>query len=183
MGNLLPTTQPFWFHLSFYSSLYKLINRRVWIKKVSFFIFCIAGALSAFHTAAIKHPGALGSLFSFWRPKQTPSYPLQMRLPFCLAPATAAKRRSWCHLPSGLNLHLRVYAQTCSVTLFLGPSQAGEAAASVSIFQHPSAPCLISTAWLGWWMGPASLRSDGVQTGCAMHFICFKDSCEAQAKL
>lgn len=140
--------QPFWFHLSFYSSLYKLINRRVWIKKVSFFIFCIAGALSAFHTAAIKHPGAPSSLF-FWRLKQTPSYPLRMRLPSCLAPAAAAERRSWCHLPSGLNLHLRLYGQTCSVTLGLGPSQAGEAAASVSIFQHSSAPCLISTA-LAW---------------------------------
>lgn len=38
MGNPLPTTQPFWFHLNFfYSSLNKLINRRVCIKKVFLF--------------------------------------------------------------------------------------------------------------------------------------------------
>lgn len=171
MGNLLPTTQPFWFHLGFYSSLYKLINRRVWIKKVSFFIFCIAGALCVFHTAAIKHPHVPHRLFSFWRPKQTPSYPLQMHLPFCVAPA--AEGRSRCHLSSGRNLHLWLYVQPCSMTLCLGPSQAGEAAALVSIFQHHSPPCLISTAWLSWRMGPASLRSDGVWTGCTLYFIYF----------
>lgn len=173
--------QPFWFHLSFYSSLYKLINRRVWIKKVSFFIFCIAGALSAFHTAAIKLPGALGSLFSFRTPRQTPS--------MYITPDVAALLlgTSRCCQKKGLmSFALRTKLAPAALRTdvqhdFVSGTQPSWGGCGLGL--HLSAPfsslphfhCL---AWLGWQMGPASLHSNGVQTGCAGYFICFifKDS-------
>lgn len=72
MGNLLPTMQPFWFHLSFYSSLYKLINRKVEMKKVSFLHVLHSWSPLCIPHRWIKHPGVPGSPFSLRDQSRTP---------------------------------------------------------------------------------------------------------------
>lgn len=170
MENLLPSKQSFWFHLSFYSSLYKLINRKIWIKKASFFIFCIAGALSTFHTAVIA--GGLDSLFSFQPAKADPFLPALDVAALLLGTSHCCQQKILVSFvlrtkPAPAALHADLQHD-------FGPSQAGEVAASLSIFQHPSDLHLSSTAWLGWWMCPASLcSSGGVRTDSAMYLIYF----------
>lgn len=147
----------------FYSSLNKLINRRVCIKKVSFFIFCIAGALSAFHPAAIKHPSEPGSLFSFRRPEQTVPCLLQMWPPFALCQPCCGKK-DW-----------------VSFTLRTKPAPVGAHVQRGAVFgiqpsrgrQRPRSPPLSTLSWAfsllslagGWHPTPAGCRQ---AAGCVL---------------
>lgn len=95
--------------------------------------------------------------------KADPLLPASDVVAFCLGPAAAAERRAWCHLPSGLNPHLRLYAQHDFVSA-TQPSQGGSGLGLRLSAPFGSLPRFHCLAWLahGCCLSPQRWGADGL---------------------